>query len=106
MYLNNGSVARILLLLALAGAATPLRAADVNNGRQIYNQHCASCHGPAGLSTMPNAPHVARSGTLLQPDVMLLASIRAGRNAMPGYAGILKDQEILDVIAYMRTFRP
>ena len=98
-------LARIAVLSAMLSPAA-LHAADVNSGRQLYNQHCAACHGPAGVSTMPNAPHVARGGTLMQPDVMLVESIRRGRNAMPAYAGVLKDQQILDVIAYMRTFRP
>ena len=28
-----------------------------------------------------------------------------GRAAMPGYFGILNDRDILDVVAYLRTFR-
>jgi cytochrome c6 len=42
---------------------------------------------------------------MMQPDAGLLASIRSGRNAMPAYAGILTDRDILDVIAFMRTLR-
>ena len=99
-------LARTAVLLAAPFATAPLHAADVNNGRQLYNLHCASCHGPSGISLMPAAPSIARGGTLMQPDTALLASIRSGKNAMPAYAGILKDREILDVIAYMRTLRP
>jgi mono/diheme cytochrome c family protein len=40
---------------------------------------------------------------MLQPDMVLLERIRAGRNAMPGYRGVLSDRDILSVIAYTRT---
>ncbi len=103
--MNKIKLAKIVLLLGLLTPAASPHAADVNNGRQLYTLHCAGCHGPAGISVMPNAPHVARGGTLLQPDGAILASIRSGKNAMPAYMGILKDREILDVIAYMRTLR-
>jgi len=39
----------------------------------------------------------------MQPDLTLLASIKNGVNTMPAYQGILKDQDILDVIVYLRT---
>jgi len=96
-----------LIVLSLTLLATPpsLRAADANNGRQLYNQHCAGCHGPRGISVMPNAPHIADGSVLLQPDAAILASIRSGKKVMPAYAGILKDAQILDVVAYMRTLR-
>lgn len=93
------------LLVALLSANTPLHAADINNGKQIYNLHCASCHGGSGISVMPGAPHIARGAGMMQPDAGILASIRNGKNAMPAYMGVLKDQGILDVIAYMRTLR-
>ena len=97
--------ARTGLTLGLLVAAASVGAADINNGAQIYNRHCAGCHGPSGVSVMPNAPNVARGAVLMQPDSSLLMSIRSGKNAMPGYMGILKDQEIFDVIAYMRTLQ-
>lgn len=100
---NTVMCATLFPVMLLVSA--PLRAADVNNGRQLYALHCASCHGPSGVSVMPGAPHVARGATLMRADVQLLDSIRRGKNAMPAYVGMLKDQEILDVIAYMRTLR-
>ena len=98
-------VSLIAVLLAVLAAAPSAQAADINKGRQIFNQHCAGCHGPRGISVMPNAPHLADGTVLLRPDGEILASIRGGKSAMPAYAGILKDAEILDVIAYMRTLR-
>lgn len=87
---------------AAAGAAS---AADMMNGGRLYAAHCASCHGPTGVNVMPNAPNFARGDGLLRPDPVLLSAIRSGKGAMPAYVGILKDREILDVIAYLRTLR-
>ena len=99
---RRATIAAGVMLLV---AAMQVSAADIGRGAQLYRLHCASCHGPTGVSAMPGTPNVARGTTLMQPDTLLLASIRSGRNAMPGYVGILKDQEILDVIAFMRTMR-
>lgn len=93
------------ILLALALLADGAVAADINKGRQVYGTHCASCHGQNGISVMPGAPNFARTEGLLRPDMALLNAIRAGRNAMPAYMGILSDRDIMDVIAYMRTLR-
>ena len=92
------------VLCALASATTAA-AADLHNGRQVYRAYCASCHGPTGVAVMPGAPNFARGDRLIQPDAGLLASIRGGRNAMPAFAGVLRDREILDVIAFLRTMR-
>lgn len=99
--LSRAVLAGILLLVV----AAPARAADVIKGAQIYAKHCASCHGPGGISVMPGAPHLARGERMMQPDMALLSSFKAGKNAMPAYLGILTDREILDVIAYSRTLR-
>jgi len=78
-------------------------AADTVKGGQLYAKHCATCHGVDGVNVMPDAPNFARSERLLRPDVFILATIKEGKNAMPSYQGVLKDQDILDVIAYLRT---
>lgn len=95
---------RLAAAVALA-AASAAHGADVIKGAQIYRLHCAACHGQGGVSVLPAAPSFARGERLMQPDAALLASVRAGRAAMPGFFGILSDREILDVVAYLRTFR-
>lgn len=101
-FLRVGAGLALAALLAVAG---PAHSADVIKGSQIYAKHCAACHGPQGVSVMPGAPHLARGERMMQSDMALLTSLKAGRNAMPGYLGILTDREILDVIAYSRTLR-
>lgn len=98
-------LARLAAMLGALAAVVSAQAGDVAKGGQIYSAQCLGCHGRTGISVMPRAPNFARSEGLMQPDVTLLASIKAGKNAMPAYVGILSDRDILDVIAYIRTLR-
>lgn len=91
------------LALLLAGGG--VQGADIHKGRQLYATHCAVCHGQSGRSVMPGAPNFDRGEALLRPDFTLLATIRAGKNAMPAFQGILADRDIMDVIVYLRTLR-
>ncbi|HJV25478.1 MAG TPA: cytochrome c [Aromatoleum sp.] len=93
-----------LLILALA-VPLPALAASVIEGQQIYNQYCIGCHGVGGNSAIPNAPNFSRGERLMQPDMMLLMSVKTGKTVMPSFNGILRDQQILDVIAYLRTLQ-
>lgn len=101
-FLRRAAPSIIAAALLMPGAAL---AADVIEGQRIYNQHCIGCHGPGGHSALPNAPHFSRGERLMQPDMMLLATIKAGKMTMPSFNGILRDQQILDVIAYLRTLQ-
>ena len=89
--------------LLLACVAAPPGAADIAKGGQVYATHCAICHGASGNPVMPGAPNFRRMESLMRPDMQLLTSIKKGKGGMPGFFGILRDQEILDVVAYLRT---
>jgi cytochrome c6 len=97
--------ARVCVAIAAAALAGSALGADIARGAQTYAMHCAMCHGPAGQGIQPGAPKFNRGERLLQSDLALVNSIRAGRGAMPGFAGMLRDREILDVIAYIRTLQ-
>lgn len=88
---------------AMAFAAGPAGAADVQRGSAIYSTHCSTCHGSNGAPVLPGAPNFRRMEGLMRPDMQLMTAIRNGKGAMPGYFGVLRDREILDVVAYLRT---
>ena len=94
-----------LAALAAFAFAPPVPAADVAQGATLYRAHCAGCHGGNGRPVMPMAPDFSRPAALLKPDLTLLAAIRSGRGAMPAYQGQLRDREILDIVAHLRTLR-
>ncbi|MDH5324613.1 MAG: cytochrome c [Gammaproteobacteria bacterium] len=80
-------------------------AGDPFIGNQIYNEHCASCHGSSGKANIAGTPDFAGNPMLLaKPDLQLRDTIASGRNLMPAFVGILKEKQMMDVIAYIRTF--
>lgn len=97
--------ALLLALLLMPVAGLPAAASDIFAGRKIYDLHCAQCHGADGQALVAGSPDFTRGTALNLPDGELIRRIRAGRNLMPGYEGILKTKDILNVIAYIRTLR-
>lgn len=93
------------MLAAAVFAAAPAHAADVQRGAELYRLHCTSCHGAGGRPVLPGAPDFTQPITLLKPDLRLLDALKAGRGAMPAYAGLLRDAELLDLVAHLRTLR-
>ena len=89
-------------VLVWSGAAL---AADPARGATLYGQHCAGCHGNDGRPVFAGAPDFRRLGPLMKSDLTLLASVRSGRGAMPAYGGMLRDREILDLVAHLRTLQ-
>jgi cytochrome c6 len=95
---------RLIVAILLVLGSGLSYAADPNKGAELYARHCVACHGASGISNMPGTPNFAKSEGLMNSDPALLISIRSGKAAMPAYRGVLSDQDILDVIAYLRSF--
>ena len=94
-------------------------------GRRIYQANCASCHGtrlegqanwrrPGPNGRLPAPPHDASGHTWHHPDPQLFALTKFGPAAMvpgyqsdmPGYEGVLTDQEIIAVLSYIKSRWP
>lgn len=84
-------------------------------GRALYEAHCASCHGLAGEGQGPEPlapgaapPHNADGHTWHHPDQQNFATVWQGREVagalMPGYHDRLKPDEIVAVLAYIKTW--
>ncbi len=96
-------IAALLVVLVLIGPSTAF-AADVFKGREIYLSRCQSCHGAGGEGVMAGTPNFARGESLFQTDQELIDGIRRGKGMMPGFGGMLSDDDIANVVAYIRTF--
>ena len=92
------------LLTALLACPPQSNAANYFNGKTLYESYCEACHGRSGQGEMPGSPNFSQGRTLMQPDLSLYTQIRDGKNAMPGFRGVLSETEILDVISYIRSF--
>ncbi len=107
----------ILGLLALLAAGAAAAQGDAKAGRELYNKWCVSCHGAAGkgdgpvAANLPVKPGNHTDGTRMNglTDTYLLTIIKQGGQAvqksqmMPPWGTQLKDQQIWDVIAYVRS---
>lgn len=96
---------RCATALLLAAAASAASAVDLARGQRLYNLHCASCHGITGIPVTPDTPNLAMREGMNQPDVVIMQSLKMGKKNKPPFFGRLNDQELLDVVQYVRTMR-
>lgn len=82
-----------------------VQAADSIKGTKLYNERCANCHGSGGKPNMPGVPDFSRNQGLMQGDLTLVKTISVGKGMMPAFQGLLTQQEIFDVVAYLRTLQ-
>src|SRR3984893_18696009 len=127
-FLTGSAGALIVWLVVLLGRPLVLSAQtlhysktpDVKNGQKVYNDGCIACHGSEGkgapmastvftrLDTFPDFTDCA--GTTPEPNGNWKAVIVHGgpsrglSQIMPAFGDLLTDEEINDVIAYMRGF--
>ena len=128
----SGLSALFALALGAAGAEAghELDNRDVENGRVLYVEHCAACHG-ADLDGQPNWRQQGADGTLPAPphdetghtwhhDNQLLFSytllggqaaleergVTGYRSAMPAFEDVITDDEIWDILAFIRSTWP
>lgn len=99
-------LSKILVIGALASIVPcTVYGANIAQGLQLYGMHCAACHGPRGEGVVPEAPKFRMGERLDQPDIVLMQSVKSGKKSMPPFFGILQDNQILDVLAFVRTLR-
>lgn len=132
--MDRCSVKRFIpLLLALATPATAdheLEGRDITAGRVHYMENCASCHGaelegqPDWQSTnadgvLPAPPHDKTGHTWHHDSALLFDYTKlGGKNAlkvrgvadfnsgMPAFGNALSDDEIWDILAFIRSTWP
>lgn len=90
-----------IVLSGIAGHSA--HAFDVLAGQTVYETHCANCHGFDGVPMTPDTPDFSLGQGLDKPDRLLFEAISTGMTLMPGYDGIINNEDILNVIAYVRT---
>lgn len=100
-----GPAARALLAAMVLMASTSAGAANPAAGAELYGQYCRGCHGADGRGLAAGVPDFSRGQGLMSPDGSLVRALRAGGRGMPSYEGLLRDQQLLDVVAYLRTLQ-
>ncbi len=110
-------------------AVSMMAGADIAAGAQLYADNCASCHGvnlegqpdwrtQDDDGSLPAPPHDETGHTWHHGDGVLFDYTKLGGKAalarqgiafnsgMPGFAGKLSDQQIIDVLAYIKSTWP
>ena len=90
-------------LLLLPGGQTPLGRFDERGGETLYRTICQGCHmpdarGAQGAGAYPALAANPRLASAAYPATRVLA----GRGAMPALANSLSDEQIADVVNYVR----
>jgi high-affinity iron transporter len=92
--------------------APPAGAADLENGKKIYTESCARCHGAEGKGDGAMATYLDPKPANFtdkelmgqRTDAQLKEVILKGKAAMPAYEGTLGDSDVDDVVAQLRAF--
>ena len=91
--------------LAVGIAAAPANAADIANGKQIFEGNCAACH--AGGQNVIQVEKTLQKEALEEylagglKESSIITQVTNGKNAMPAFGGRLADSDIQDVAAYV-----
>lgn len=101
----NLSAVLALVGFGVAGVSGDALALDLLRGQRLYNMHCSVCHGLNGVPVIQQAPSFVSKERLMQPDMVLIQRVQMGKNVCPPYMGLLKNEEILDVLHYARMLR-
>lgn len=84
--------------------------ADGMPGQETYNKKCKSCHGQTGEGNpvmgkvLKVDPALLSLKDLKESDEELVATIQNGKNKMPAYKGKISDDEITNIVQYIRGF--
>ena len=86
--------------------------ASTKAGLALYTKNCASCHGKTGLGdgvkarTLKDSPgDFSKAAFQTQADGDLFYKTKTGRGEMPKYEGKLADDDIWNIVNFLRTFK-
>ncbi len=81
---------------------------SVESGEEAYYANCKICHGdPGEMNYQPLQPEpgdITTDKIQQNSDGEIHYKVVTGRGAMPGFANVLTDTEIWNVVAYIRSF--
>jgi mono/diheme cytochrome c family protein len=91
-----------------ANASAPTNLARATPGQLVYQQNCIACHGEKGLGDGPGAgslpvkPFDLTTHFFQHDETFHFQTILNGRGYMPAFGPRLSQDQIIDVVAYVR----
>ena len=95
----------ILALFAASLAGGSATGAGFGPGGDIYDRHCANCHGSDGYPNLPGTPDFTRGESLEKTDPELINAVRFGVRSMPGFDQTIDKEGLFDVVLYIRSLQ-
>ena len=95
--------ATLVTLLAVGVVALYSPSAAAQDAAGTYKAKCAMCHGADGKGGKMGTRDFASPEVKAETDAQLTDIITKGKGKMPAYEGKLKDTEIKDLVAYVRS---
>ena len=103
-----------LLRSAFLRNPVPRSAESIARGRQLFGKNCAVCHGPEGrgdgevAAALPQRPEDLASiaPPPIFPDGVVAYRIINGVNMMPAFKSTLSENEIWDLLNFIRSLAP
>ena len=101
-----------LLSVASVALVAPAFGADLAKGKNIYVDKCLKCHGEKGRGDGPKAEDLEKKPADYTDkekmskltDADLKKTVKEGKKPMPAFGKKLTEEQIDDVIAYVRSF--
>jgi mono/diheme cytochrome c family protein len=107
-----------LIILFTAMGMIPLLPALAEKGpsqsaKNLFDQYCQDCHGPqmdgkGGLRPFleQDPANLTSQATQAKTDQQLFSIIKKGGGEMHGWADTLTDEQVMDLVRYLRTLSP
>ena len=109
-----------IFLISCGSSSTPETSssspeASSGNGKKIYTQYCLACHQADGSGVPQLNPPLKNTAYVLGDESRLISIVMNGfsegveingdtyTNPMPPFGASLKDEEIADVLTYVRN---
>ena len=105
----------VIVLFGLGAWVSAHAQGRIRTGAAIYEEHCARCHGLTGRGDGPDAQSLIvrpanlqslRSRAKTDFDLFTTVAYGIAYSPMHGWRGRLTDEEMLEVISYVRTLAP
>jgi mono/diheme cytochrome c family protein len=98
--LRVGVALGIFAALSFSATASAQDKAKIEAGETVYNNNCAICHGDQ-LKSSGQFPNLRR--LTANDRERFDTTVRNGRNQMPPWKGVVSDEEIDQLWAYIRA---
>lgn len=105
----------LLVVFCSSWVSAQLGQGNPRNGQAVYDEYCFRCHGLTGKGDGPEASRQLvppanfqslRSRSKTDFELLTIVSYGVAFSPMHGFRGRLTDDELLEVIGYIRTLAP